>query len=219
MLPEVPRPPRTGDRRTESADQRRAQLLEAARQVVLARGLSNLRIADVAAASRVSGGLVHYHFASKDALLVELLRSLAERDIALIRRIAASRTSAAGRLDQILRHYVPSGPHDEDWLLWVELWAVSLRDPALQGVRNELDAAWDEVLHRVVTEGAGSGEFHCVDPTAAAERLGALLDGLGIRGTLRRRAMSRRRLLAHARAGAALELGVSPEDLAAAGRR
>ena len=205
------------DRRAEDAAQRRAELLEATKRVVLARGLTNLRIADVAAATNVSGGLVHYHFSSKDALLVEMLRTFAQRDIERVQAIAAGDGNATGRIDRILRHYVPAGPDDEAWLLWVDLWAASLRNPALQDVRRELDDAWDEVLGTVIAEGADSGEFTCTHPDAAAERLSALLDGLCVRGTLRRKSMSRRRLLWHARTGAAAELGIDPGELALAG--
>jgi AcrR family transcriptional regulator len=205
------------DRRADEAAQRRAELLEATRRVVLERGLGNVRIADVAAAGNVSGGLVHYHFSSKDALLVEMLRTVAQRDIERVQAIAADGGSATGRLDRILRHYVPSGPDDEGWRLWVDLWAASLRNPALQGVRRELDDAWDDVLNGVITEGAETGEFSCDDPGAAAERLSALLDGLCARGTLHDKTMSRRKLLAHARAATAAELGVDHGELALAG--
>ena len=187
--------------------------------MVLERGLTNVRIADVAAATNVSGGLVHYHFSSKDALLVEMLRAVAQRDIERVQAIAAGSGSAAGRIDRILRHYVPAGPDDEGWLLWVDLWAASLRNPALQDVRRELDDAWDDVLGSVITEGTDSGEFTCRQPDAAAERLSALLDGLCVRGTLRQKSMSRRRLLWHARTGAAAELGIDPDELALAGDR
>src|SRR5690606_15417937 len=61
-------------RRSLTVEQRRAEILEATRRVVLARGFGHTRIADVAAELGVSTGLIHYHFASKDALLAETLR-------------------------------------------------------------------------------------------------------------------------------------------------
>jgi hypothetical protein len=47
--------------------------------------------------------------------------------------------------------------------------------------------------------------------------LSALLDGLCVRGTLQDKTMSRRKLLAHARAATAAELGVDHGELALAG--
>ena len=97
--------------RQAQVEQRRAELLEAARQVVLERGLSNTRVADVAAATHVSGGLIHYHFATKDVLLTEMLRTEAERDIAKARRMATGSGDAylaASRLGRSRRE--ESGP-------------------------------------------------------------------------------------------------------------
>jgi AcrR family transcriptional regulator len=64
----------SGNGRANHADQRRAELLEATRKVVLERGMASTRVADVAKATNVSGGLIHYHFATKDDLMAEMLR-------------------------------------------------------------------------------------------------------------------------------------------------
>jgi AcrR family transcriptional regulator len=182
-------------------------LLDAAERVVLERGLTETRIADVAAASGVSGGLIHYHFNSKDQLLTEMLRTAAERDIARARRLAGGPGTAAVRLDKVMREFVP-GNRDQSWVLWIDVWGGALRDPGLRAISEELDDAWVEVLALVTREGTLSGEFDCPDPAATAWRLAALLDGLGLRITLQRGSMSRRQMIEHARLAAALELGI-----------
>jgi AcrR family transcriptional regulator len=196
---------------------RRAELLEATRRVVLKRGLSNTRVADVADAVNVSGGLIHYHFATKDQLLSEMLRAAADHDISRIRHIAASKVGVVQRLDRVMRAFAPSAQTDSTWVLWVDAWGAALRDPALQAISEELDAAWDKVLENLIREGALSGEFTCHDPAGAATRISALLDGLGLRLTLQRTSLTRRQMLAHARHAAANELGISAEQFAARG--
>ena len=206
---------------TSRADQvaaRRVELLEAAHRVVLERGLANTRVADVAKATDVSGGLIHYHFATKDVLLTEMMRTAAAADIKRAQQIAAGRGSAVERLDKVLRHYMPAPGDDQSWLLWIDAWGAGLRDPALAAISEELDAAWVDVLESVVRDGQASGEFRCDDPEAVAVRLAALLDGLGVRYTLSR-SMSRKQLLHHARVAATLELGLPPDALAHAARR
>lgn len=203
-----------GPSRSRQVQARRAELLEAAERVVLERGLAETRIADVAAESGVSGGLVHYHFTSKDQLLTEMLRSAAERDIARARRLATGPGPAAGRLDKVMREFVP-GPRDQSWVLWIDAWGSALRDTALRAITEELDDAWVEVLEQVIRDGARSGEFDCADPAASAWRLAALLDGLGLRITLQRGSMSRRQMTEHARVAASLELGVDVEAFTA----
>ena len=203
---------RTTSRRAEQVAARRAELIAAAHQVVLDRGLANTRVADVAAATNVSGGLIHYHFATKDDLLTEMLRSVAAADIARARAIAEGRGTAIERLERFLRHYTPGPGGDPAWLLWIDGWGAGLREPALRQIMGELDDAWASYLEKVIADGTVSGEFVCADPAASARRLSALLDGLGLRVTLDPRAISRREMLEHGRAAAALELGISPSD-------
>jgi AcrR family transcriptional regulator len=196
---------------------RRAELLEAAQRVVLTRGLANTRVADVAKATSVSGGLIHYHFATKEILLTEMIRSAAESDIERARRIASGRGSALERLDKLLRHWIPAGGDDEHWTLWIDAWGTGLREPAVAQISDELDGVWVDVLESILRDGQQSGEFGGGDPADIAVRLGALLDGLGVRYTLGRN-MSRRQLLDHARTAAALELGIDQSTLIDGGR-
>ncbi|HUV48636.1 MAG TPA: TetR family transcriptional regulator C-terminal domain-containing protein [Actinomycetes bacterium] len=200
--------------RQEQVEQRRAELLEAARQVVLERGLSHTRVADVAAATRVSGGLIHYHFATKDVLLTEMLRHEAERDIAKARRLATGSGSTLQRLDRVMREFVPGSRNDQTWVLWIDAWGASLRDETLRTISQELDTAWNEMLFVVISDGVASGDFITDDPRAVADRLSALLDGLGLRVTLQRPGINRKQMHEHARVVAELELGLDPGSLA-----
>jgi AcrR family transcriptional regulator len=200
------RPGRSG--REEQVDQRRAELLEAARKVVLERGLANTRVADIAKATDVSGGLIHYHFATKDVLLTEMLRAASVDDIRKLQDVADSPGSSVDRMDAVLHFYLPEEGDNSGWVLWLEAWAASVREQALRNIVGELDGAWLAVVERVIREGVRSGEFTCDDPAAAAERLDAMLDGLAIRYTLQLGAMSRRHFLEQARVAAAREVGL-----------
>jgi AcrR family transcriptional regulator len=204
---EAGRTARTG--RSDQVDQRRAELLEAARKVVLERGLANTRVADIAKATDVSGGLIHYHFATKDILLTEMMRQASTDDIRKLHEIADSPGTAVARLDAVLHFYVPDADDDNSgWVLWLEAWASSVRESALRNIVGELDGAWLAVMERVIRDGVRAGEFVCDDPAAAAERLDALLDGFAIRYTLQLGAMSRRHFLEQARFAASREVGL-----------
>jgi AcrR family transcriptional regulator len=201
--------------RGEQVLQRRAELLAAAKQVVLERGLSHTRVADVADATNVSGGLIHYHFATKDILLTEMLRTEAEHDIAKARRLAGGPGSAVERLDRVMREFVPTTRNDQTWVLWIDAWGAGLRDDALRQISEELDEAWRAMLESVIVDGVRSGEFKCADPQAVADRMSALLDGMGLRVTLQRPGMNRKQMIEHARVIAEMELGLEPGSLAA----
>ena len=170
--------------------------------------MASTRIADIAKATNVSGGLVHYHFATKDELMAEMLRATSAVEQKQLGDIVGSSASALDRLDRVLRYYIPRTRTDQSWILWIESWAAGLRAPVLRDILNELEAAWIGALERVIQDGVASGEFECDDPGAAAERLDALLDGLIVRCTLHPEAVPRKRILEHVRVTAAREVGL-----------
>jgi AcrR family transcriptional regulator len=206
---------RAGNSRAAHADRRRSELLDAARQVVLERGMASTRIADIAKATNVSGGLVHYHFATKDELIAEMLRATSEGEQQQLTDIVEAKASALDRLDRVLRYYIPRTRTDQSWILWIEAWAAALRAPAMQAILLELERAWLQALERVIRDGVAAGEFSCPDPAASAERLDALLDGLMVRSSVLPATISRKRLLEHVRTAAAHEVGLQRADFPA----
>ncbi|GAB2848825.1 TetR family transcriptional regulator C-terminal domain-containing protein [Streptomyces deserti] len=197
--------------------ERRQELLRAAIEQIEARGVAAVRIADVASALGVSNALVLYHFSTKEQLVASAFRHAAEDDLAHLRRLLGRRTSALRRLRSAVRWYAPTG-QAKGWRLWIEGWAAALRDPALQEVTRDLDKQWKAALAEVIAEGVAAGEFHCPDPTGAALRLTALLDGLAVQLTSYAGAVPRARAQAWVDEALARELGLGREALTAARR-
>jgi AcrR family transcriptional regulator len=193
-----------------SVERRRADILEATREVVLEKGFGGTRIQDVAAALDVSQGLIHYHFASKDDLLAETLRFAADTDIRRLEKSMASGKTALEKLDRVLREYMP-GPRDQSWLLWIDAWGEALRNARLRAISEELDQSWVGLLAQIFRDGVDEGTFTCPDPLGAAWRLASMMDGLGLQVVLHKATMSRAEMLAHARHAAALELGIDDD--------
>jgi TetR/AcrR family transcriptional repressor of bet genes len=63
--------------RKASKEMRRQQLIEATIDTLATKGYAATTLADVAKAAGLSGGIVNFHFETKDKLLVETLRQLA----------------------------------------------------------------------------------------------------------------------------------------------
>jgi hypothetical protein len=101
------------------------------------------------------------------------------------------------------------GPGDVSWVLWIDAWGEALRNPTLKQISEELDQAWVALLERIIREGIDEGAFRCEDPHAAAWRIAALMDGLGLQVVLHRSTMSRAQMLEHARTVAAQQLGLA----------
>jgi AcrR family transcriptional regulator len=201
-----------------AVEQRRIEILDAARAVVLERGLANTRVSDVADALGVSTGLIHYHFASKDDLFTETLRHAADSDIRRLEKSVAASANPIERVDRVLREYLPSPRGDQTWVLWIDTWSAGLRNPAMRAISEELDEAWVRMLESVITAGVDAGSFECPDPRASAWRLASLLDGLGLQVVLHHRTMTRNQMLEHARVAAMRELGLRRSDFPRARR-
>jgi AcrR family transcriptional regulator len=194
--------------------ERREELLRAAIEQIQERGVAAVRIADVASALGVSNALVLYHFSTKEQLVAAAFRYAAEDDLAHLRKLLGRRTTALRRLRSAVRWYAPTGTA-KGWRLWIEGWAAALREPALREVTRDLDREWKAAIVEVVAEGVAAGEFRCPDPSAAALRLTALLDGLAVQMTSYAGAVSRARAQEWVDEALARELGLDRAALTA----
>ena len=66
------------------------------------------------------------------------------------------------------------------WLLWLDLWAQSARNPGVAAVRQKFDERWREMIRSLVQAGQDAGEFAAVGAEGFAVRLTALLDGFAV---------------------------------------
>jgi AcrR family transcriptional regulator len=159
---------------------RRPQLLRAAADVIVERGLASTRIADVAERAGTSPPAVLYWFESKDELLAEALTVDEERFYVEMRK----RMDLLERPRDQLRFMIEASAEEYDWTLWIELWVRALRDPASRQTRQRLDYRWRDELAAVIRAGQAVGEFGEADADEVALLLSALLDGLAVQATL-----------------------------------
>src|SRR3954447_7886448 len=163
--------------------ERLEQILEAGCRAILDRGFPATRIADIAAAARVSTGTVHYYFATKDEVLVAALKWASGR---LFARIEQPDGTARERLARLLAVSVPyPGPARDEYVLWIELWLRVLHQPDLLPECEAISAQWRGYFHDVVRRGVDAGEFApAAAPEEVAERLVAFVDGVGFETAL-----------------------------------
>jgi AcrR family transcriptional regulator len=139
------------DRRSLRGEATRERVLTAARDVLLERGFAQTSTRAVAERADVRLSLVHYHFGSKQRLLVEVLERENEQLLERQRELYATPGSLARKwriacefLDEDLRSgYVR--------VLW-ELWAAGLADETLAARWRSAMAGWRTLLELVATE-------------------------------------------------------------------
>lgn len=145
------------------------------------RGLDGLTMAGLGREVGMSSGHLLYYFRTKDELLLQTLewsegRLGAERG-ALLSRPAPVRD----RLEAYVDLYVPDGPRDPHWTLWLEVWnrSQNAADDA-RARQAAIEGAWHRDLVALLAEGISRGELRRVDPDRFAARLRALLDGFSV---------------------------------------
>ena len=189
---------------------RREEILSTTVELLDRLGLAATRVADVAVALDVSPALVFYHFGTKDDLVAEAFAHAVEHDLHRLERAAAGEDPVA-RLRRVLRLYGPTG-RATGWRIWIDAWAVALRDPHIRKVLKRLDQQWQDILRGVVDDGVASGVFTCPDPAATVARLSALVDGLSVAAVVHR-SVTREQLRSWVAAQLAVELGVDVATL------
>jgi AcrR family transcriptional regulator len=189
---------------------RREEILSTTVELLDGLGLAATRVADVAEALDVSPALVFYHFGTKDELVAEAFAHAVERDLHRLDK-AASGEDPVDRLRRVLRLYGPTG-RATGWRIWIDAWAVALRDPHIKKVLKRLDQQWQDILRGVVDDGVASGFFTCPDPAATVARLSALVDGLSV-AVVVHRSVTRDQLRGWVAAQLAVELGVDVATL------
>jgi AcrR family transcriptional regulator len=184
----------------------RPQILDAAVRLIAREGINDVRIARIAMEAGVSPSLLHYHFASRDALLAEALEHSYE--LAGDIRIGDGETRLQHMIDQCLPG--TASLHD-DWMLWVELWLHAARRPELRPTAARLYARMHAWFAEAIHEGERAGAFTVADRHRTVDRLLALIDGYGIRTLTEDPAMPLERARAEIWAAIAPELGAAGE--------
>ena len=122
--------------RAREPGSRREQILATAAELFAARGFHGVSVADLGAACGISGPALYKHFASKDAVLAEMLISISQELLAVgSTRVAAAADPAAAvaalvdwHVEFALRHRPLIVVQDRDW--------ESLPRPARERVRT-----------------------------------------------------------------------------------
>ena len=203
----APVPRRRGPASTEGGQRSRDRILKAALELIIEAGIDQVRVAEIARRAGMSSGQVMYYFASKEHILLETLAWREHEDIMGTRAALAKATGAWRQLERFIGHYLPVGPADPSWILWMEAWARVPHNRQVGKFLEELHTPWRDALAAIVARGVQEGAFA---PTADIDdftlRFTALLDGLAIIRLRHMHHPSRKRLIELAMTTARAEL-------------
>jgi AcrR family transcriptional regulator len=197
--------------RPRRQDERRRQLVEAARRVLLERGAVGLRVKDVAERTGLAPSTVLYYYPAIADLLLEV-------GSAAMSRYAEGRAEAVrmvedptGRLRLAIHLGVPSGPDDEESRLLYEIDALTGTSHAFDVLSATFFDRQVALYEGILEAGRAAGEFEpAAPPPRLARGLVAMEDGLGLQVVIGHPAISsedaERILLDYASAATGAEL-------------
>ncbi len=159
---------------------RRQQIIDAARGVIVQRGLATTSLRDIATAAGVSLGTVTYHFDGVDEILSAVVVAESARFYEDVVRSADAEPDPWQALDLIVAPlFGDSDDVTAHWRIWSDYWATVARRPEMATTYAGLIRHWEACCTRIVARGVESGVFREVSPGTTALKLAAYSDGLG----------------------------------------
>ncbi len=137
--------------------EREQEILLAARDVFAERGFEKASIDDIAERVGIGKGTVYLHFASKEELLLELMRRTCNQLVATCRARLDEQPGAMDKVAVILRAVADHRYANESWIR-----TVAAELPAFIGYKQRLGASSElrGLLTQVIEEGQAEG---CID--------------------------------------------------------
>jgi len=168
--------------RRELSGERAQRIIDAMRKGVAERGIAGATFEYVAREAGVSRGLLHYYFATKERLLVEVVRRDSEIRVARLDAPLAAASTADGVLDVLVSSLLDLIENEPGFfVLLFELFTAGRRNPELQ---REVAALFSKTRERVAAslerkdaDGAISLRF-AAEPTVSY--LFAIADGIAV---------------------------------------
>lgn len=167
-------------KRTARREQRRQQLINATMKCIARKGMSSTTLADVASEAGLSQGIVNLHFKSKDNLLAETLRHLADEYKAQFTK--AYEKSGPGPADK-LRALIeldlrPSICDRRKVAVWFAFWGAVQSRPIYRKICDERDQYYDDTIESLAGEIIADGAYSAVRAESVATVLNATTNGL-----------------------------------------
>lgn len=167
-------------RRTARREQRRRQLIDATMKCIARKGMGSTTLGDVAGEAGLSQGIVNLHFKSKDNLLAETLRFLADEYKAHFNK--AYEKSGPGPADKLLAlvelDLRPSICDRRKVAVWFAFWGEVQSRPTYRKICDEQDQYYDDTIERLAAEIIAEGGYGRVTAESVATVLNSMTNGL-----------------------------------------
>ncbi|MFJ4220431.1 TetR/AcrR family transcriptional regulator [Curtobacterium luteum] len=167
--------PTSPTRRRLGPAEREAQITAGAAAVARADGLAAVTLRGVAAAVDVAPSLVAHYRPSMDVLVGDTFRTIAEAEVAEVRRLVERDAEPVARLSVLLAA-IADPARDDVAVLWADAWSLGRTNDVLAAAARDVMDDWQRLATGVVADGVDAGVMSSEDPAAVGRLLFALVD-------------------------------------------
>src|ERR671922_1026616 len=171
---------------TPRSQRRLREVDEAARRVIIRKGLKATTMRDISREGGFTTGVLTHYFPDKDALIVGVFSSASENWISDVRKALTAASTAEEQLRAVVALGLPADPDQRrEWRLWAEMWSYAGWNEEFAAYIVETDALWEAELRGVLGRAIDEGLLgDALDVAVQARVLARLIDGLGLRSLL-----------------------------------
>jgi TetR/AcrR family transcriptional repressor of bet genes len=166
-------------RRTATRERRRQQLIDATMKCIGRKGMASSTLSDVAKEAGLSQGIVNLHFESKDNLLTETLRHVAdEYKTQFNKALEKSGPTPAEKLLALMELDLRPSICDRGKIaVWFAFWGEVKSRPTYRKICDESDRYYDSIVEGLCAEIIADGDYKNVSASAIANALSSMTNG------------------------------------------
>jgi len=185
-------------RRTATRARRRQQLINATMKCIARKGIGSTTLGDVAREAGLSQGIVNLHFESKDNLLTETLRYLAnDYKTEFNQELEKSGPGPADKLRALIELDLRPNICDRRKIaVWFAFWGEVKSMPTYRKICDESDRYYDSVVEGLCAEIIAEGQYDDVAARATSLALTSMTNGFWLSYLISPRAFDRNEAMA-----------------------
>jgi len=164
--------------RPDVSEERRKQIMDAARTVFSRKGFHQARMEDIALEADLSKGSLYWYFTSKEEIISSLLTNFFNREFLMIEEWAVQEVSARALMQNLTSLIVEDLLSIKPFMsILYEFWAMSFRNEQVGDVIRQSMHQYLDLLVPIVQSGIDREEFRNLDAMDVAMAFGALVEG------------------------------------------
>ncbi|MBI3070743.1 MAG: TetR/AcrR family transcriptional regulator [Deltaproteobacteria bacterium] len=165
--------------RHRSEEERRTQILGAARKAFIRRGYFSTSVEDIADVAGLSKGGIYFRFKAKGDIMKSIVDGEYGQSMTFFKSIVNSTDTARQKIELLTTFFVQAFVSDKDSprfsLVRTE---CALRDDKLRRALLKMQRQYIDSMVTILEAGVASGEFRKVDMEPTAIVLKAIMDGI-----------------------------------------